>query len=216
MPRWVDEVAGDYTRRLTGTLKVILVEVPAGQRSSRGDPAQAMHTEGQRILALLRPAEFVVALDEHGTQMTTRELATWLAGRMQEGRDVALVIGGPDGLAAEVRRARTKLSLSRLTLPHRPGARRAGRAVVSGPYRPQWTSVSSRLRLARYGGCDVIGPVLRLASASPRRRELLAQIGVPHTVAVADVDESRPGEAPVASTSSAWPAPRPRSSGSGA
>ena len=119
MPRWVDEVVADYTRRLAGSLKVTLAEVPAGQRSSRGDPAQAMHTEGQRILALIKPQEFVAALDEHGAQLTTRELATWLAGRMNDGRDLVLVIGGPDGLASEVlARSDQKLSLSKLTLPH--------------------------------------------------------------------------------------------------
>ena len=119
MPRWVDEVVDDYTRRLTGSLKVTLVEVPAGQRSSRGDPALAMHTEGQRLLALTRPQEFVAALDERGTQLSTRELATWLAARQQDGRDLVLVIGGPDGLAREVlARSDQKLSLSKLTLPH--------------------------------------------------------------------------------------------------
>jgi 23S rRNA (pseudouridine1915-N3)-methyltransferase len=119
MPRWVDEVVGDYTRRLAGSLKVALVEVAAGQRSARGDPAQAMQLEAQRILALTKPQEFVAALDEHGTQMTTRELATWLAARMNDGRDLVLVIGGPDGLAGEVlTRADQQLSLSRLTLPH--------------------------------------------------------------------------------------------------
>jgi 23S rRNA (pseudouridine1915-N3)-methyltransferase len=118
MPRWVDEVVEDYTRRLA-SLKVTLVEVPAGQRSSRGDPAQAMHTEGQRILALIRPPEFVAALDERGLQSTTRELATWLSARMHDGRDLVLLIGGPDGLASEVlARADQKLSLSKLTLPH--------------------------------------------------------------------------------------------------
>jgi 23S rRNA (pseudouridine1915-N3)-methyltransferase len=119
MPRWVDEVVEDYTRRLAGSLKVTLAEVPAGQRSSRGDPAQAMQTEGQRILALIKPQEFVVVLDERGVQSTTRELATWLAGRMNDGRDLVLVIGGPDGLASEVlARSDQKLSLSKLTLPH--------------------------------------------------------------------------------------------------
>jgi 23S rRNA (pseudouridine1915-N3)-methyltransferase len=119
MPRWVDEVVADYTRRLAATLKITLVQVPAGQRSSRGDPAQAMHIEGQRILALSRPQEFLVALDEHGAQLSTRELATWLSGRMNDGRDLALVIGGPDGLAVEVlARSDQKLSLSKLTLPH--------------------------------------------------------------------------------------------------
>jgi 23S rRNA (pseudouridine1915-N3)-methyltransferase len=119
MPRWVDEVVEDYTRRLAGSLKIALVEVPAGQRSSRGDAAQAMQTEGQRILDLIKPAEFLVALDERGTQMSTRELATWLSARLHDGRDLALSIGGPDGLASEVlARADQKLSLSRLTLPH--------------------------------------------------------------------------------------------------
>jgi 23S rRNA (pseudouridine1915-N3)-methyltransferase len=119
MPRWVAEVVADYTQRLAGSLKVVLVEVPAGQRSARGDPAQAMHTEGQRILALIKPQEFVVALDEHGVQHTTRELAAWLAARMNDGRDLVLVIGGPDGLSAEVlARADFKLALSKLTLPH--------------------------------------------------------------------------------------------------
>ena len=119
MPRWVDEVVADYTRRLAGSLKVTLQEVPAGQRSSRGDPAQAMHLEGQRILALIKPQEFLLALDERGVQLSTRELATWLSARMHDGRDLVLVIGGPDGLASEVlARSDQKLSLSKLTLPH--------------------------------------------------------------------------------------------------
>ncbi|HTY95335.1 MAG TPA: 23S rRNA (pseudouridine(1915)-N(3))-methyltransferase RlmH [Steroidobacteraceae bacterium] len=119
MPRWVAEVAGDYLRRLGASLKVTLEEVAAGQRSSRGDPAQAMHAEGLRILARVKPQDCLVALDEHGAQMSTRELAAWLSGRMQDGRDLVLAIGGPDGLAGEVlARSEQRLSLSRLTLPH--------------------------------------------------------------------------------------------------
>ncbi|HEV2702598.1 MAG TPA: 23S rRNA (pseudouridine(1915)-N(3))-methyltransferase RlmH [Steroidobacteraceae bacterium] len=119
MPRWVDEVVTDYTRRLSGSLKVAVVEVAAGQRSARADPAQAMQVEGQRILALLKPQEFVVALDERGAQSSTRDLANWLAARLQDGRELVFVIGGPDGLAHELlARADYKLSLSKLTLPH--------------------------------------------------------------------------------------------------
>lgn len=119
MPRWVDEVVADYTQRLAASLKVALVEVPAGQRSNRAGPAQAMQAEGQRILSLIKPREFVVALDERGREMNTRELASWLSGRMNDGRDLALVIGGPDGLGAEVlTRSDQKVSLSKLTLPH--------------------------------------------------------------------------------------------------
>lgn len=119
MPRWVDEVVGDYTRRLSGSLKIAVTEVAAGQRSARADPAQAMQLEGQRILALLKPQEFVVALDERGALQSTRELAQWLSGRLHDGRELVFVIGGPDGLASEVLvRADYKLSLSKLTLPH--------------------------------------------------------------------------------------------------
>jgi 23S rRNA (pseudouridine1915-N3)-methyltransferase len=119
MPRWVDEVVADYTRRLSGSLKVALTEVAAAQRSTRADPDKAMQVEGQRILALLKPQEFVIALDERGAQPSTRELSNWLAGRMNDGRDLVFVIGGPDGLASEVlARAAHQLSLSTLTLPH--------------------------------------------------------------------------------------------------
>jgi len=78
-----------------------------------------METEGQRLLAAVRRDDFVIALDERGEQMTTRELAAWLGGRMQEGRDLAFLIGGPDGFApAVLERANFRWSLSRLTLPH--------------------------------------------------------------------------------------------------
>jgi 23S rRNA (pseudouridine1915-N3)-methyltransferase len=60
-----------------------------------------------------------VALDERGRELTTRALSTWLEARRSDGRDVALLIGGPDGLAPEIRaRSHETLSLSRLTLPH--------------------------------------------------------------------------------------------------
>ena len=60
-----------------------------------------------------------MALDEHGSQLSTRELAGWLKSRMQEGQDVAFLIGGPDGLApAVLGRSHFRWSLSRLTLPH--------------------------------------------------------------------------------------------------
>jgi 23S rRNA (pseudouridine1915-N3)-methyltransferase len=61
----------------------------------------------------------VAVLDERGTQFSTRELAAWLQQRMQQGEDLAFLIGGPDGLAPEVlARGNFTLSLSRLTLPH--------------------------------------------------------------------------------------------------
>jgi len=75
--------------------------------------------EGRRMLIAIDPDEYVVALEVRGKSFSTEELAKWLGQRLQEGRDVALLIGGPDGLAAECRkRGNLHWSLSPLTLPH--------------------------------------------------------------------------------------------------
>jgi 23S rRNA (pseudouridine1915-N3)-methyltransferase len=119
MPKWVQEPYDDYVTRLSAGLKVTLTEIEPGARAPGRPPAKAIEAEGQRILAALRPSEYVVALDERGKEMTTRELATWLAGRLQDGSDLAFLIGGPDGFASEVlQRSDFKWSLSRLTFPH--------------------------------------------------------------------------------------------------
>ena len=119
LPAWVREACADYIRRLGSRLKLTLVEIEPGSRSAGQSPRKAIETEARRLLTTLRPDEWVVALDERGTQMSTRELADWLAARMREGRDLAFLIGGPDGFAAEVvARSDMALSLSRLTLPH--------------------------------------------------------------------------------------------------
>lgn len=118
-PAWVREAYSDYTRRLGSRLKVALVEIEPGPRSAGRSPQKAIEAEARKLLAALRPDDWVVSLDERGTQMSTRELADWLAGRMREGRDLAFLIGGPDGFAAEVlARSDVSLALSRLTLPH--------------------------------------------------------------------------------------------------
>lgn len=118
-PSWVREAYADYTRRLGSRLKLTLVEIDPGTRSAGQSPLKALEAEARKLMAALRPGEWVVALDEHGTQMSTRELAGWLEGRMREGRDLAFLIGGPDGFAAQVlARSDAALSLSRLTLPH--------------------------------------------------------------------------------------------------
>ena len=118
-PAWVRTAYEDYTRRLGPRLKLALVEVEPGPRTAGQSPLKAVELEARKLLTSLRSDDFVVALDEHGIGMSTRELADWLGGRMQEGRDLAFLVGGPDGLAAEVlARSNLSLSLSRLTLPH--------------------------------------------------------------------------------------------------
>lgn len=118
-PTWVRQAYEEYVRRLGSRLKLVLVEVEPGSRAAGRSPHKAIESEARRILSLVRTDEFVVALDEHGKELTTKAFSDWLAGRMQAGQDVVFLVGGPDGFSAEVlSRADLVLSLSRLTLPH--------------------------------------------------------------------------------------------------
>jgi 23S rRNA (pseudouridine1915-N3)-methyltransferase len=118
MPGWVREGVEDYLKRFGNALRVSLVEIEAGQRTGSSSK-RALEIESQRLLAAVGKDEFVVALDEHGKEMTTQQLATWLSQRMRDGRDLALLIGGPDGFAPEVlARADFEWALSKLTFPH--------------------------------------------------------------------------------------------------
>jgi 23S rRNA (pseudouridine1915-N3)-methyltransferase len=120
MPDWVDTAFNDYWRRMRGMWKLELIELATASRRHSGAAALvAMSAEAQRILSLLAPRDFVVALDEHGTERTTLELSHWLEQRRASGQDLAFIIGGPDGLSEEVlARGHFRWSLSRLTLPH--------------------------------------------------------------------------------------------------
>ncbi len=118
-PPWVSQGYEEYARRLGPRLKLTLVQIEPGRRAAGQDPRRAVEAEGRKILAAVQPREFVTALDERGTEMETLAFSQWLAARMHDGRDLAFLIGGPDGFAPQVRaRADQLLSLSRLTLPH--------------------------------------------------------------------------------------------------
>jgi 23S rRNA (pseudouridine1915-N3)-methyltransferase len=117
MPSWVRSACDEYLQRLRRGLAVDLTEIEAVSRHA-GAP-RAMAREAERLLAALQPDDHVIALDERGRELTTHELASWLGTRMQQGEDLAFLIGGPDGLAPEVlARSHFRLALSRLTLPH--------------------------------------------------------------------------------------------------
>ncbi|HEY0767803.1 MAG TPA: 23S rRNA (pseudouridine(1915)-N(3))-methyltransferase RlmH [Steroidobacteraceae bacterium] len=119
LPAWVRTACDDYLARLASRLAISLVEIEPGPRRAGTTAHRAIAAEGERLLGALRPHDQVAALDERGTQFSTRELAAWLQQRMQQGEDLAFLIGGPDGLAPEVlTRSNFTLSLSRLTLPH--------------------------------------------------------------------------------------------------
>jgi 23S rRNA (pseudouridine1915-N3)-methyltransferase len=119
MPGWVETGVADYVRRLGPQLRIQIEELALGKRGTSGDVMRAVADEGRRMMIAIHPDEFVVALEVSGKAFDTEELSKWLGQRLQDGRDVTLLIGGPDGLAAECRkRANLHWSLSPLTLPH--------------------------------------------------------------------------------------------------
>jgi 23S rRNA (pseudouridine1915-N3)-methyltransferase len=110
----VDEYAG----RLARYVKFEVVEVPEARRHA-GTP-RARDEEAEALLARIGPRERIVALDERGDEETSAAFAKRVERWLQRGQDVALVVGGSDGLArAVLDRADERLALSRLTLAHR-------------------------------------------------------------------------------------------------
>jgi len=119
MPEWVNAGFREYQKRLRAPLELELEEIPIATRRAGESPERAVAREGSHMLAALGAKEYVVALEVSGRSMTTREFSDWLAERLRDARPLALLIGGPDGLAPECRqRAEQSWSLSPLTLPH--------------------------------------------------------------------------------------------------
>jgi 23S rRNA (pseudouridine1915-N3)-methyltransferase len=118
-PSWVDDAVGIYTERFPREWKFRLDTIATVRRNKNDKSRQAMQAEGELITAKLNPTEQVVLLDERGKQLTSKSLASRLAHWQSDGRDLCLIIGGPDGVSDAVRqRADMMWSLSQLTLPH--------------------------------------------------------------------------------------------------
>ena len=118
-PAWVSTGFAEYRKRLAHWLPLELVEVPPGLRGKNRDVARAMADEGGRVLAALPRSATVVMLDGGGRAWSSEELAQRLEHWRTQGRDLALLVGGPEGHAPEVRaRADEAWSLGPLTLPH--------------------------------------------------------------------------------------------------
>ena len=116
---WVSQGYDEFAKRLPTDCSLQLTEIPALKRGKNADIERITREEGRKMLAAIPKGALVVVLDVQGRQYTTSELAEKLAGWLQGGRDVALLVGGPEGLAPEcLARAEEKWSLSRLTLPH--------------------------------------------------------------------------------------------------
>lgn len=119
MPDWIMTGFNEYAKRMPREAKIELVEIKPEPRSTGKTTAQIMEAEAQRILASLPQNCLRIALDERGTQQTTRQFADQMQQWMREGRDVAFIIGGADGLHESIKQAAQQLlAMSAFTLPH--------------------------------------------------------------------------------------------------
>lgn len=119
VPAWVTEGFQDYARRLPRECRLELRAFPVGREPGPGNSERRRVSEGQQLLAAVPRDSQVGVLDVRGAQWSSievsRKIDTWLSS----GRDVALLIGGPDGLSpACLETASFSWSLSSLTFPH--------------------------------------------------------------------------------------------------
>ena len=119
VPAWVSQGFEEYARRLHQPWTLNLKEIPAERRGRNADIARLIRTEGERLLAAVPAGWRVVALDPTGHQWDTRTLARRLGRWTDEAQNIALLVGGPDGLSADVLENVNEVwALSALTLAH--------------------------------------------------------------------------------------------------
>ena len=119
MPRWVSDGYEEYARRLPRECSLQLIEIAPGKRGKNADVARILRDEGERMLAAIPKGAKVITLEVEGQAWDTPRLAREMAGWLHEGRDISLLVGGPEGLPEACRQpAEQHWSLSALTLPH--------------------------------------------------------------------------------------------------
>lgn len=119
MPDWVSNAYQEYAHRMPAKCSLQLVEIQAEKRSRNSNVQSIKTKEADKLKAAIPSNCRVVALDVKGQSWSTEKLATRLQDWMMSGQDIALLVGGPDGLTQElIQLAQEKWSLSNLTFPH--------------------------------------------------------------------------------------------------
>lgn len=119
MPEWVNEGYREYARRLPPECALELREIPLGKRGKNADIQRLRQQEGEKMAAAIPKGAATVALEVKGKPWSTEQLSQQLGRWLADGRDLALLVGGPDGIDPDLsRRADQRWSLSPLTLPH--------------------------------------------------------------------------------------------------
>jgi 23S rRNA (pseudouridine1915-N3)-methyltransferase len=119
LPQWINDGFAEYAGRMPKNSRISLVEVKPEPRTSGKTVPQMMAAEATRIEAAVPQGCERIVLDEHGRDFSSVALSGWLNDKLEGGRDLAFIIGGPDGLAPSVKsNASLQMRLSSLTLPH--------------------------------------------------------------------------------------------------
>ncbi len=119
MPGWVQQGYNEYAKRLPRECALILREIAPGKRTKNSDVARIVEEEGERMTAAIPQYAHIVTLDIPGKPWTTLDLAKALQRWLEGGQSIALMIGGPEGLAESVKSAaKESWSLSTMTYPH--------------------------------------------------------------------------------------------------
>ena len=119
MPAWISSGFDEYAKRLPRECALRLHEIPPERRSRNASISTIKDKECRKLQAAMPAGCMTVALDERGRAWSTRQLADRLGHWLQSGRDIALLVGGPDGLSHDcLDNAEIRWSLSPLTLPH--------------------------------------------------------------------------------------------------
>ena len=118
MPSWVEIACGEYIKRMPREASVEIIEIKPEKRAAGNSTDNIQLIEAKRILNVIGK-DYLIALDERGQEVTTLQLAEKFKDWQSSGKDIALVIGGADGLHASVKQKADWLwGLSKLTLPH--------------------------------------------------------------------------------------------------
>ena len=118
-PDWINQGVREYSKRLSGEVKIKLIEVAAVKRRKTDNTDMILQKEARNILAAIPRGTPYIAMDEHGKQLPTTGLSTKLDQWINEGSSPCLVIGGADGLHPAIKQDAVEVwALSKLTLPH--------------------------------------------------------------------------------------------------
>ena len=119
MPKWVQQTFKEYNNRLSKSQQIELQEISPIHRSKTMNVDKAKYMEGENILAALKDSEKIIVLDEKGKSISTKFLAQSIETWQMNAYNIAIIIGGADGVSDEVKKRAANLwSLSQLTFPH--------------------------------------------------------------------------------------------------